>query len=472
MAENSFPFYGVETSETQFSQWGDLLMNSGVVSGLELTAGAGMSVNVAAGIAMMRGRYYENTTPKNVAISAAPGAGLTRKDYIILKIDLTANSVIVTKKDGTTAGGGTLPALQQDTNVWELPIGVVTVASGVVSIAGAMIAAKRPFAPLRVFPYASEDDRPTPVLSVLALGVNTSTRILELWVGGSWVSLTPDVTWAGITGKPATFAPSAHTHAYADITGKPATFAPSAHDHDDRYYQKATVDAMVAAKAALAHTHAYADITGKPATFPPSGHDHAQLTFGGGIIFAWDSSRWWTPQQLTGGNLQTTGGNSYDIVTSRRAVWMDANGILGYASSSRKGKQDIHDTMGEKVPEGGFEFTLEQLALLRVVTFRYKKAVAESRKKDSKVRAQREIGMIAEELHDAGLWPFVMYERDENDEPQPIGIHYEVLSIAAIAYEKLLHDELALEIVKRVELERKIDELAAAVAKLTKKETK
>jgi hypothetical protein len=46
------------------------------------------------------------------------------------------------------------------------------------------------------------------------------------------------VTWAHVTGKPATFAPSAHSHhdagtggtvAYGDLTGKPATFAPSAH---------------------------------------------------------------------------------------------------------------------------------------------------------------------------------------------------------------------------------------------------
>jgi len=62
--------------------------------------------------------------------------------------------------------------------------------------------------------------------------------------------LAPPPTWASVTGKPATFAPSAHTHTSADITdfasavvavsppvdwssltGKPATFAPSAHTH-------------------------------------------------------------------------------------------------------------------------------------------------------------------------------------------------------------------------------------------------
>lgn len=38
-------------------------------------------------------------------------------------------------------------------------------------------------------------------------------------------------TWSEITGKPSTFAPSAHTHLWADITDKPATFTPSAHSH-------------------------------------------------------------------------------------------------------------------------------------------------------------------------------------------------------------------------------------------------
>jgi len=56
--------------------------------------------------------------------------------------------------------------------------------------------------------------------------------------------------WDLLTGKPTTFAPSAHTQDWSTITGKPATFAPSA------------------------HTHAYADITGKPATFAPSAHTH------------------------------------------------------------------------------------------------------------------------------------------------------------------------------------------------------
>lgn len=43
-----------------------------------------------------------------------------------------------------------------------------------------------------------------------------------------------EVSWDGITGKPATFPPSTHSHAYADITGKPSIFPPSPHtDHSE-----------------------------------------------------------------------------------------------------------------------------------------------------------------------------------------------------------------------------------------------
>lgn len=45
---------------------------------------------------------------------------------------------------------------------------------------------------------------------------------------GSWVQLggQDTVAWADMTGKPSTFAPSAHTHLWADVTGKPTTFTP------------------------------------------------------------------------------------------------------------------------------------------------------------------------------------------------------------------------------------------------------
>ncbi len=81
-------------------------------------------------------------------------------------------------------------------------------------------------------------------------GTDNSAWMTPLRTAQAIALLAPPPTWASVTGKPSTFAPSAHTHTSADITdfasavvavsppvdwssltGKPATFAPSAHTH-------------------------------------------------------------------------------------------------------------------------------------------------------------------------------------------------------------------------------------------------
>ena len=91
--------------------------------------------------------------------------------------------------------------------------------------------------------------------------------------------------WDAISGKPATFAPSAHSHAWDAIAGKPASYPPSAHAHDDRYYTESEMDAKLSGKsdashnhdaayAAKAHAHQWGDVAGKPTSFAPSAHSH------------------------------------------------------------------------------------------------------------------------------------------------------------------------------------------------------
>ena len=60
-----------------------------------------------------------------------------------------------------------------------------------------------------------------------------------------------------ITGNAA----SANSVAWGNVSGKPSTFAPSAHNHNDLYYQKSEVDGKLNGKANSSHTHAAADIT-------------------------------------------------------------------------------------------------------------------------------------------------------------------------------------------------------------------
>lgn len=67
--------------------------------------------------------------------------------------------------------------------------------------------------------------------------------------GGS----TTTVEWDSVLSKPATFPPSAHTHAYADIPG---------------------LQLDLDGKAAAGHVHTWTQISEKPTTFPPASHGH------------------------------------------------------------------------------------------------------------------------------------------------------------------------------------------------------
>jgi hypothetical protein len=105
------------------------------------------------------------------------------------------------------------------------------------------------------------------------------------WGGSAYAEISAS-DWATITGKPSTFAPSAHGHAaseitglaavattgaYADVSGKPSTFAPSAHaaSHASGGSDAVTLAASqvtglqtaLDGKAAASHPHSGADIT-------------------------------------------------------------------------------------------------------------------------------------------------------------------------------------------------------------------
>ena len=80
-----------------------------------------------------------------------------------------------------------------------------------------------------------------PPTELTALAEDDQIPVTDTGSSGAWKYLKPSVlktwldsriaaTWGKITGKPSTFPPSAHTHAYADITSKPSTFPPSAHN--------------------------------------------------------------------------------------------------------------------------------------------------------------------------------------------------------------------------------------------------
>ncbi len=131
MAQSSFPFEGIDTTETQFSQMFRHLQDgvNGTYGGTELTvaAGAGLTVDVQAGQAMVRGHYYISTAVENRALATADATN-PRLDMVVLRLDPVLNSIIVAVKTGTPAGSPVAPALvQTDSGVWEMALATVLV---------------------------------------------------------------------------------------------------------------------------------------------------------------------------------------------------------------------------------------------------------------------------------------------------------------------------------------------------------
>lgn len=68
------------------------------------------------------------------------------------------------------------------------------------------------------------------------------------------------VPWGGVTGKPSSFAPSAHNHndlyyTESEIDSKLSGKANASHTHDDRYYTETEMNSKLDAKADVGHTH-------------------------------------------------------------------------------------------------------------------------------------------------------------------------------------------------------------------------
>ena len=170
-----------------------------------------------------------------------------------------------------------------------------------------------------------------------------------------------------------------------------------------------------------------------------------------------------TPAALRSGDIYATNAPGFNITGSRvAAYWETATGRGGYAPSSRTLKTHIEHVDLDRMR-----------AILAVGVYHYS-YIAEVRKRDDPgyefyvgpdYHVGINIGVMAEELHAAGLWEFVVYERrrvvetvvetdvdedgleilvehevvvgeelvlDENGEPKPIAVHDNIVAYAVI----------------------------------------
>ena len=150
MAETYWPFANIDTTTTQFSQWarniGEGVKGSFNTTDLKVTApGTGMTVSVAAGQAMIRGHYYYNTSTATLAITAA-NATNPRIDAVVVNLDPSVNSAVLTVVAGTPAASPVAPTLTQtDANAYQFLLATVYVAAATSTISAGNVTDARTF---------------------------------------------------------------------------------------------------------------------------------------------------------------------------------------------------------------------------------------------------------------------------------------------------------------------------------------
>lgn len=192
MAQTSWPFENIDTTETQFSAWAKALQGSGYggVSGvpgdttLKVTAAAsGLTVNVSAGFAVVRGFAYNSDAVVSLNLNAVTA---NRYDRIVLRLDPVANTTVLAVVQGTGATTPVLPALAQtDTGTYELELANIYLANGTVNATAGTLVDVRPFLGEQLGKWTTAT-RPSTFIG--RTGFNTTLGSLETWNGTAWVS--------------------------------------------------------------------------------------------------------------------------------------------------------------------------------------------------------------------------------------------------------------------------------------------
>ena len=148
MAKTYGPFgtgAGASMYEAQWSKMMRTVFADGIIGGylnglLVYGDSTGMQVKVKSGAAWLRGHYYENDSEEILAVTAAH-ATLPRWDCVVLEVDWTKSDSQMTVKiiAGTPSANPSLPALTQNTSVWQIPLAKIVVLPTVSTIAASNV---------------------------------------------------------------------------------------------------------------------------------------------------------------------------------------------------------------------------------------------------------------------------------------------------------------------------------------------
>lgn len=134
---------------------------------------------------------------------------------------------------------------------------------------------------------------------------------------------------------------------------------------------------------------------------------------------------WYGPVSAGTGTIQTTSGDIYTphgratpVVTSYVAAYLNSDGRLGATPSTRRLKRDIRTA----------SWTREQRDRIRIVYYRLRAAYIIADMEGDADGAETLVGLIGEELLEAGLPEFVVLD----ERGRVFSVRYELLALVAI----------------------------------------
>jgi hypothetical protein len=155
MAQTSWPWEGVNTSETQFSRWAKHIGGGqGVVgivgdNNLKIVAdSSGMRVTAkaasGASLAIVRGHMFSSTQDELVTIAAAEAN--PRIDRVVLTLDPSLNSIVLAVVKGVAGVSPVAPSLTQtETGIYMMELAKVSVDAGTTTLAASSVSDLRAF---------------------------------------------------------------------------------------------------------------------------------------------------------------------------------------------------------------------------------------------------------------------------------------------------------------------------------------
>ena len=233
MAEQSFPFENIDTTESQFSEWATNFQETGLQGspdGSELgitVTGSDLNLTIAAGQAFIRGHYYINTSDLVLPVTSA-GVN-TRIDIVVVELDPEANTIVTKIVSGEAVSADPVaPTLTQSaTGIYQLPISTLTIPNSTVVITAGMLTDTRTFMGNRIGIWTT-DTRPANPTAYQTLGYNTTIEAHESWNGTAWVGFFDPITTEGDlvvgddTGQASRLGVGANDQVLTVVSGAPA----------------------------------------------------------------------------------------------------------------------------------------------------------------------------------------------------------------------------------------------------------